>query len=205
MFIENAGEETVVVCPANILVNKMWNGQIQMFGNYTSLGSFHLLFEGEGILVQKFKELYCYMHPKIFNWESRKTNLDFKAKLYSFALNLFSLIFNKEICYPLYCSRDQMTITINQAKQYMERSNTNIKKSFGSKIVKDQLQNIEDKVKGLGMGLFKFFSEVFLKEESCKYTSWVGILHLFQPDYFKEYEAQTQKGTFRAIKIIYDS
>ena len=63
LFTDNAASIMPLIAPNNILVNAAWNKNKILALNYTSLASYQLLIAQESILIGKFKEIYCYIHP----------------------------------------------------------------------------------------------------------------------------------------------
>ena len=63
IFMNTAQEQLPVICPANLRYRNKFDGDLEIELNRTSFSGYTLLIAGEHITVNKFKEIYCYLHP----------------------------------------------------------------------------------------------------------------------------------------------
>ena len=165
---------------------------------------FDLFVDQEGIFIEKFKEIYGYLHPQCFDWEKGSINIDFRCKMYSLALNIYSILFNKEVSYPLYAERHQNRINIHEGREKIEKSYRKVIDLFNSNNVREKLTEFQKKIGKNIMNFCAFFEKIFWKKE-CPYSNWTDVLKDLSPQYFAVYLRLTPSRIYNSLKLIHDN
>ena len=131
-----------VVYPPNVLMRKKINQTYDLFVNYTSTMTYEFLTCGRELTREQFKGLYCYLHPQCYDWESKTVEMGFKSKLYTLAVNMLSILLEKEVTFPLLKDRDLYGIGIEKAEEHLENGHNTLKNTLKGRTMNSYIKKL---------------------------------------------------------------